>query len=238
MTRQEFEFFLENNLEDKGYNYCSLTYFDDKTRFYCLGSQEYAIEDVSTGNVEVRKLTDDEYKFINNFAIEELDAVEQYIKNKGYNDPENAFHHIINIHDGMMIWYIVNLEKNTGKVIDEQFVTTIHTHPVVVQKATDDDLKELDDYVKYCNNEVEEAIKDLEGVDSAELASVFHMKYKLYPDKYEISENGEKIKVCLMFDIDDELYEVGGIDVEDMEDDLKDNLCIACRNAIIRRLDK
>ena len=237
MTRQEFDFFEENKLEEKGYKSCSFRYYDDKIQIFSMTEDDHAVVDVKTGNVEFRSLTQDEEEKVNKVIDGELEAVIEYSIEKKYAKADEGFCHLIDLENGKMIWYVAKLDRKTGKAKAEEFLVTHHTPSIDLHAATEEELRELDEYLLYVDDLAHECAAEDDRIDHIELASTFRMKYKLYPDIYEKSKEGEDVKVCYMMGEDDVMYTVGGLEVGDMEHDLTDPMMCACRDAVLKRLE-
>ena len=238
MTQQEYNFYKDNELEEKGYDACSLRYYDDRIQIYTLTEDDHAVVDVKTGKVEFRELTAEENEILYEVEEGELEAVVDYTIEKGYAEADEGFCHLLDLEGGKMIWYVAKINKETGKAEEEEFVVTYHTLPIKkVRIATEEELEEYDEYVAYCDDVAHECAEEDERIDHIEFASTFRMKYKLYPDIVETMNNGEESKICYMFLNDNDIYTAGGLEVVDMEDDLKDPMSLACRDAVLKRLE-
>lgn len=236
MTHQEYAFYKQNKLDEKGYDICHLVYYDDEKLIYGVDMDIWAFQDIATGKVEIREFTQEEAAFFNKFTDDEMDNVMEYTHKKGYGPEDEAFYPLMNLEAGKMLWYVAKINPITDEVEAEEFIVTRHTRPLFVVEATEDELQEFDEYLLYCDNEVRRVVEEDENIERAELASVFEMKYKLYPDQYLTDENGKKHKSCLLFDQSDTICQVAGMTVDEMEKDIFDPLNIACRKAVQRRL--
>ena len=237
MTREDFEFFEKNKLEDKGYSYCRLAYYDDNRRIYFLSNNDRLIENVKTGELEFRDMTEEERKLFSKHTDDALDLVIDYTIEKGYAEADEGFVPLGHISGGKFLWYVAKLNKETGKAEGEEFLVTTNTLPCEMHYASEEDLDEFDQALDYYDTTAHECAEEDEGIDHIELGSVLDMKYKIYPDKFMKDKDGKDIKVCYMFLEDDKLYLVGGLDVEDMEGDMQDPMSLACRDALLKRIE-
>ena len=237
MTKQELDFYKKHGLRRKGYDGCTLEFYDTRTRYYDLGDDVFAVETIKTGDVEIRRLTKYEFHKLVTFLNAEVGVVVEYAEGKGLGVNDEPFIPLVRLNGGKMLYYIAKVNKKTAKAAKEEYVVTNLTPKINLHTATEEELEEYDRFLVCADNMAQKAVEEDDRIDHVELASVINMKYKIFPDLFVKDKEGKKQKVCLACGYDDSVYYASGVDVLNMEWDMTQPMFNAARDAALRRLE-